>query len=104
MKFLTWFVSVLIVVVMCTPCMDSAAAVPMQSASFQTSSPTQDHTAFKDGCSPFCTCACCSVPTFVQNTSISVEVPQQTLAEYTQKSFGKAIGAEISVWQPPKLG
>lgn len=103
MKFLTWFVSVLIVVVMCAPCMDSAAAVPMQSASFQ-ASPAQEQAAVKDCCSPFCTCACCSAPTFVQNTSISVEVPELILAEYTQKAFGKAIAAELSVWQPPRLG
>jgi len=76
----------------------------MQSASFQASTPAQDYASVKDCCSPFCTCACCSLSAFVQNTSLSVEVPELMLAEYTQKAFGKAIAAELSVWQPPRLG
>ncbi|GEP96588.1 hypothetical protein CCY01nite_28480 [Chitinophaga cymbidii] len=60
----------------------------------------QDHT---DLCSPFCACACCSVPVVVSPVFL---VPTPVLiftAEYNSLPFPSTTDVPFSVWQPPQL-
>ncbi|WP_461789441.1 DUF6660 family protein [Pedobacter sp.] len=87
------------------PCMDSSAFVRSgQATSIQSSHEGQSHSKIKDACSPFCMCACCSVPTSVPYTTFTFAAPELPAVLYTEKTFGKATSAELSVWQPPRLG
>ena len=94
----------LLVALSCMPCTDDADGVKADSAKTELSkstTPLQDNRA--DGCSPFCTCNCCTAFAFIFN-------PTQTGHSYLPQSEKIAVHlpatvSEISlpVWQPPQL-
>ncbi len=57
-----------------------------------------------DECSPFCSCACCSIPTVSQTLLAITFHPPVHLSVYTEYRQGEFINVSIPVWQPPQLG
>ncbi|MET4080232.1 hypothetical protein ABIB40_000172 [Pedobacter sp. UYP30] len=57
----------------------------------------------QDECSPFCSCACCSVRAISKNNNHFAFHLQQENAKDAQKLSSKPIDISISIWQPPQL-
>jgi len=105
MKFLNWFLSILILAMCLLPCADGYAR---GLSSIQPSLVIQNNTAQKntvaDYCSPFCLCSCCNTPTLTKHViSVNVIIALST-EEYAEYPTNDVSTPHISVWQPPKLG
>lgn len=84
------------------PCSD--VAIVEDNARYESvKSTTDNHQNRSDECSPFCACACCSLPTVAQTLFVigfhhPIHPPAYT--EYRQKDF---TNVSIPIWQPPQL-
>lgn len=56
-----------------------------------------------DECSPFCSCACCSVPTVAQTLFALVFHHPIVHPVYSEYKHGEFINVSIPIWQPPQL-
>ncbi|QEM03117.1 hypothetical protein DIU31_006120 [Mucilaginibacter rubeus] len=58
----------------------------------------------QDGCSPLCTCACCSHAPVVQHFQQELYSPIMNVAGLRMPALAhKAVKRIVVVWQPPKL-
>jgi hypothetical protein len=56
-----------------------------------------------DGCSPFCSCACCSISVVSNNFQKISFIPQKIEASYLLNLPSKVLKISIAFWQPPKF-
>ncbi|RYE58802.1 MAG: hypothetical protein EOP48_02740 [Sphingobacteriales bacterium] len=56
-----------------------------------------------DGCTPFCYCFCCSMPSCSLPETLVEFINKETASVYTQRTDGKFIDVSYSIWQPPRL-
>ena len=67
-------------------------------------STTDNHRNKTDECSPFCSCACCSLLTLAQTLTVIAFHPPIHPPVYTEYRQGEFINVSIPIWQPPQLG
>lgn len=65
---------------------------------------TEQHQNKTDECSPFCTCACFSLPTVAQTLFAVAFHPPIYPPAYTDYRQGEFINISLPIWQPPQLG
>ena len=103
MKIFTFFLAILVFVLSCIPCMDSAYALTNGKAVIEKSSSSNQQHKEADPCSPFCTCNCCSGFIFLL-TSLKVEpVVHFIKKQYCSYLSSSAIKISLPVWQPPQI-
>ncbi|GEM_PF-3286606 len=104
-KFFSWLICLIIIVVSFTPCKDFANAKVSEQTSVSKAGHADDHNSLaNDDCSPFCVCCCCSTPTVVTQTLLTSTVSLIIDKEYSDIAPGHIASNDPSVWQPPKLG
>jgi len=104
-KFFSWLVCLIVIVVSFTPCKDFVNAKVSQTTSVSEADHADDHNSLaNDDCSPFCVCCCCSTPTVVTQTLLTNTAISIVSVEYSDVAPGHITPADPSVWQPPKLG
>lgn len=95
-----------VIIIMATylvPCSD--ALVLEGNVKYESVRTSSDHHHNKtDDCSPFCSCACCSIPTVSQALLAIAFHPPVHLPVYTEYTEGKLVNVSLSIWQPPQLG
>ncbi|WP_443947310.1 DUF6660 family protein [Pedobacter sp. AW1-32] len=105
MKFLNWFLSIIILTMCLLPCADGYAQdFSGAQISSVIKSTTAEKNAVADYCSPFCLCSCCSTPTLTKHVVNTGAIVPLLLVEYAEFPFNNVSTPHISIWQPPKLG
>jgi len=102
MKIFAYILSVYILALIATPCIDGHQDNALQKIE-QTSTTTDNHSTDGDHCSPFCTCQCCASPIVFQ-----YYIVQFNCFSFSEKHFSGYQSAYISspyslIWQPPKI-
>ena len=99
MKFLTLIFAVITLVLSTVPCSDGMIET---ADTFQTENHS-DHS--DDGCTPFCTCACCGIAIPFEVLVFENEQLNITLISHTfnyENLFTQ--GYANSIWHPPAIG
>ena len=103
MRLFSFIWIIIILAAYVVPCSD--ATVMEDNTSYESVEKTAGHHQNEvDGCSPFCSCTCCSFPTVAQSLfHITFYSPFSPLVfnEYSQGDF---IEISLPIWQPPKIG
>jgi len=94
----------LVLALSCLPCADAAPVGKGENMKTEISKtngqPENDHT---DDCSPFCTCNCCAVSSYV-TVPYQLEHFRLTSAGITAAHLPSNIASvSLPVWQPPQL-
>ncbi|HEY8657642.1 MAG TPA: DUF6660 family protein [Hanamia sp.] len=102
MKFITFIIAVLILVLSVMPCtdanaMNSKAKTELNQTSHQQGNP------LSDTCSPFCLCSCCTGFPIIHHVA-TIHIAQ-LMANAATRSFlpSEIIEIILPVWQPPRL-
>lgn len=104
MKIIHFIVTIFVIGFILIPCRDSGISSNQNiSLSIKTTSDTHTPKQEKDGCSPFCQCACCNTPSISRITGIFMIPPLMAEITYTDILPGKILKNYISIWQPPKI-
>jgi hypothetical protein len=104
MRLFSFLMAFLVLALSCLPCADAAPVGKANNAKTEISKTNgqqeNDHT---DDCSPFCTCNCCAVSSYVtvpfqleHFRSASAGIPAVHLPSNTAS-------VSLPVWQPPQL-
>ena len=102
MKHLTYILSLYILVLTVIPCIDVHQVGTLQKIE-QAGTASNNHSAEKDHCSPFCTCQCCASPIVFNAFAVDFkrfEYSQKYHSEYASDSISSP---SASIWQPPKI-
>ena len=104
MKFFTFIMAALVLVLSCMPCTDEAFGMNNNKAT-TTFSKTQNQQEdnHSDDCSPFCTCNCCAGFTIISN---SYQIGYVFFPSVEKNAVHLPVSlSEISlpIWQPPQL-
>ncbi len=101
MKFYTFIMAFIVLVLSCTPCADTGAAQAATKTEVNKShTPEKNH---NDACTPFCHCACCagfSINHFIAKIS-SPHIIQRP--EYSIDVLSSVFTISLPVWEPPQL-
>ncbi|WP_394341550.1 DUF6660 family protein [Pelobium manganitolerans] len=104
MKFTASILTIVILAMHFLPCSDAFALnKSSRYESVQQSADNEDtHKAF-DECTPFCSCACCAIPSVTQaQIAIKLHVPDYSNT-YRPHTPGNFIDVSLPIWQPPQL-
>ncbi len=104
MKFFISLLTVYMLLLSCIPCSDSGNCTDKEGLTELISHAGDDeHNDVENICTPFCVCACCSVPVFQAANNISIAkyslLPQ--LNFYMVENFIST--SEGGIWQPPRV-
>jgi hypothetical protein len=102
MKVFTYILSIFIVVLTATPCIDVHYDNELQKTEVSHKVADCQNGAF-DHCSPFCTCDCCSTPLFYQTNTIKINSFLFFINNYTVYNSYFVSSLNSSIWQPPKI-
>ena len=104
MKIFAFIMAVIVLMLSCIQCMDSANDMGNSKANtvISKSGNSQDHTNTED-CSPFCSCNCC-VGFTLAFTDIKAEPAIHASAKfYASHLPSSVIKISLPIWQPPQL-
>ena len=102
MKIYSSILVLLIMFMYLKPCTDKL--VSKENIKLETLEKTANHQdTSSDGCSPFCSCSCCSIRVVPKPSGIISFLPKEAHSEYNQELPSKPIEISLSVWQPPQL-
>ena len=107
MKFLSYILSIYLVILSCLPCADvEATSFTHTSSKIDTNHENHSHDKENDACSPFCVCNCCGqsvlsyVPAIVFNFHTPTVEIQTLNSIYKSNLYSNFFG---SIWQPPQI-
>ncbi|ULT43020.1 hypothetical protein KRR40_05680 [Niabella defluvii] len=84
------------------PCTDGVRATGKVKQEIAKSAHQQDHPQ-KDGCSPFCSCSCCSGTPIPHVLGKMVLLKPEFKKNYSSFYSSSVKGISLPVWQPPQL-
>jgi hypothetical protein len=101
MKLFAYILSVYILILTATPCIDVPDNIMHKIE--HTQDANHNHNTGNDNCSPFCTCQCCATPVVFQEFIV-----QFNCFTITQKHFSGYNNIDLplryyAIWQPPKI-
>jgi hypothetical protein len=101
MNFFALLLSFYMLTLSCFPCGDSEECNAKDRQEI-TSAPG-DHEHESEGCTPFCSCACCSSTGFYPgtNTPKHIELASEQVVFYSPPEYFDSYNAH-AVWQPPR--
>ncbi len=105
MKYITIIFSLYMTFLAFWPCRDSDdfGDIAKSYSSFTKTHSSED--SEKETCTPFCTCACCSIVRTVAPHSPVVTIFQQEVKQtYGEPKVPALLDQVIAIWQPPQLG
>jgi hypothetical protein len=86
------------------PCTDGAKAMSGKAKQeVVKASHQQDNHSKKDGCSPFCSCSCCTSTPVPQMMAEIVLIKPELIKKYNPFYSSSIKGISLSIWQPPQL-
>jgi hypothetical protein len=104
MKYLAIILSIITITMSALPCDDDLVVNSGNLTVITSNSSSDHHDGLSDLCSPFCTCACCSIvvtqPIFAQE-SLTTEIPNSELNFSYILSFSRDFSNGI--FQPPQV-
>ncbi|WP_162903450.1 DUF6660 family protein [Taibaiella koreensis] len=108
MKFWSFLIAIMILVLSCMPCSDAGAIVPTRnqtSAAAGDRHPGGHQEEHRDLCSPFCQCSCCSLAYALP--LLPTQSPAAVLLS-RNNAFPLLIqqcpaGIALTIWQPPRF-
>ncbi|MDA9554640.1 hypothetical protein N9R54_00260 [Pelobium sp.] len=102
MKIYSSILVLLIMFMYLKPCTDKL--VSKENIKLETLEKTANHQDTQsDGCSPFCSCSCCSIRVVPKASRITSFIPKENNSKYNQELPSKPIEASLSILQPPQL-
>ncbi|TCK80822.1 DUF6660 family protein [Albibacterium bauzanense] len=105
MKLFSIFLAIFFILLDIAPCGDQIDCNldPGQKTTLVDSGNHPDKPHTEEACTPFCSCACCSISIAGVDASstLSAYIPKTDLAINLATSF--PLSAQFSVWQPPKI-
>lgn len=106
MKFFTVIFSIYILALSVMPCSDAYNDCK-DNTEFSDNSQSHSHKSdTNDICSPFCTCACCSVSANPKFTPFSIKITKLIAVSklsFHNREFFLASNFYGNIWQPPKI-
>lgn len=105
MKVLACFLSVYMVLLALTPCGDKEEHRPALSnyATYGEMVYESDNAHGIESCSPFCSCACCSISLIRTWPLPSTQVKRQSLKMESVYNPILIFGTSSSIWEPPQF-
>ncbi|WP_407716474.1 hypothetical protein [Mucilaginibacter sp. P4] len=102
MKFGSFFMCFIILVLGLVPCKDSnALSKPLTKLSIEARN--QHSSPLQDQCSPFCHCSCCNAPSVVTMRVQLYFISFQLNNSYPELAPLQLKNRELTIWQPPKF-
>jgi hypothetical protein len=102
MKFFASILSVYILLLTATPCVDTLQDNNLLRLGLSSHNTDNNHSD-ANRCTPFCTCDCCIIPVIQQDSSIQFDCFDYIYREYTDYSVSYISSLFVTIWQPPKL-
>ncbi len=107
MKFFTYIFGIYILALSIMPCSD-VYNVSKSNAEVTISENSHEHkTDHNDRCSPFCTCACCSIAANPKFAAFKIHIEKSIVTSkitFPRRDFSFVSNYFGSIWQPPKIG
>lgn len=106
MKIFTVIFSLYILCLSLMPCSDSFNDCVSNVDLTETTQPHQHKSDHNDLCSPFCTCACCSISAsvkFIPFTIKLAKVVTNSKINFPNQEFTFISNFYSNIWQPPKI-
>ena len=101
MKFIAFILAITLMALYCIPCQDDDRFV--KAGDIKTEQHKSHQPEHKDLCSPFCSCACCSVSS-INTVAAFTTIPAPTTSiVFSDRDLGAILKMAIPVWQPPQL-
>ena len=104
MKILAIIISIITITFSALPCDDDAVIAPQQTAVISQGADFENN-AYIDLCSPFCSCACCTIsisePTNLTEILVYTIIPAKELGTHYEVSFFNNYFSTID--QPPQV-
>lgn len=101
------FSSILIIIIMAihfVPCSDAFVSAKKNTQSEIVKKGADQQKDKSDECSPFCSCACCAIPSVAKPLFTITLHPPSFPPHYPEYPQGNFIDVSLPIWQPPKLG
>ena len=101
-RVVSLFLSIYIILLTLAPCVDNDNDLIQTGQVTVLNHHSPSHDLQHDGCSPFCTCTCCSISSEVQGAFM--EIKDQTLPRFIPFNFTYTFlsSYRFSIWEPPK--
>ncbi len=104
MRFLAFFMAVLVLSLSCLPCGDVNTIVVKEGKATYELSKCADGDKHEDDCSPFCHCSCCAGYSIHHQVAVLQQSCPPSAFLHNSRYIQTIREVSIPIWQPPQLG
>lgn len=104
MRFLAFFMAVLVLSLSCLPCGDVNTIVVKEGKATYELSKCADGDKHEDDCSPFCHCSCCAGYSIHHQVAVLQQSCPPSASLHNSRYIQTIREVSIPIWQPPQLG
>lgn len=106
MKFLTVIFGIYILALSVMPCGDTYNAYKTNTVLTENSQSHSHDSDHNDQCSPFCTCACCSISSSSKLAPLNIKITKPEVVSkltFPHQNFSLVSNYYGNIWQPPRI-